>query len=156
MGRKPEVDKPQQQAFTRAMAATGDGEYAATVAGYKQPAQSARNLMLKPAVVADVRTKQLKRLVDEALPLAVSTVIDVMSNEKSSERGRLIAAKIVLDRVEGMDPAIERKEAHEMTYEELQKALRVGEARLVTMRSERGQIEDAEIIDQSPAQGVFE
>ena len=147
MGRKPEIDKPQQQAFARHMAATGNATYAAEKAGYAHPHRTGAAMMARTAVAADVRAKQLKRLVDDALPLAVNTVIGVMTDPKSTERGRLIAAKIVLDQVKGMDPALERKEAHEMSAEELQRALQLGEARLAALR---GDVEDAEIIADEP------
>ncbi|MEC5291574.1 MULTISPECIES: hypothetical protein [unclassified Aurantimonas] len=84
---------------------------------------SAGRVLERPGVQVEVRRLQLARIHNDLLPLAVNTLERIMLDAKASERGKIQAAKIVLDRAYNVASDAERKEAHEMTGDELQAAL---------------------------------
>lgn len=111
---------PQEKVFVERMAATGDAVYAATKAGYGSPQPRASENLQKPAVVDAIRRQQVARLNNELLPLAIDTLLDVMTAKNSTERGRLAAAAHVLKHTVGANiEASEGKEPHEMSADEL-------------------------------------
>lgn len=57
----------------------------------------------------EVGRLQLARIHNDLLPLAVSTLEKVMLDDKASERGKIAAAKIVLDRAYNVASDAERK-----------------------------------------------
>lgn len=110
---------PQERVFIDGAARTGDEEYAARRAGYVQPKRDAWRLRQRPAVVEEVRRQQMARLNNELLPLALDVIQNVLTDPKSSERGRLQAAKIVVDQAHKSGEGGTVKEPHEMTVDEL-------------------------------------
>lgn len=113
---------PQEQTFVEALASSGDAAYAFKTAGYK----GARNLsivMKRPAIQAAVVEAQRARLVNEALPTAVATVLEIMRNPKAPAAARVQAAKLTFDRVLPSQAEAGAKEPHEMTPEELAAAI---------------------------------
>jgi len=113
----------QEKAFAATYAATGDRNYAAMKAGYSSPRQSASQALQKVEVQADIRRQQLAILNNELLPAAIGVLATIIADPKASERGKLTAVKIVLDRALGGADASESKEPHEMTSDEIQKRL---------------------------------
>ena len=62
-------------AFSRAYAGTGDKTYAATVAGYAMPAESAAQVLARPAVQESIKRRQMARL---ARHVAAKTHFDAL------------------------------------------------------------------------------
>lgn len=112
----------QERKFAATYAETGNAVYAAEKAGYSSPRQSASQKLASPIIQAEVRARQLARLNNELLPLALDNLEAILRNDKASERGKIMAAKIVLDKAGGAD-ATNGKEPHEMTGDELQAAI---------------------------------
>jgi len=113
----------QERTFATHYAATGDKTYAATKAGYSQPAVGAHRALSRPAVLAEITRQQTERLVSEALPAAVKCLVDIITNDKAPAGARVQAAKVVMDRTLGVDDGRNGKEPHEMTGEELANAI---------------------------------
>jgi phage terminase small subunit len=112
----------QEQAFVEALASSGDPALAFKAAGYK----GARNLaavMKRPLIQKAVIETQQMRLVNEALPAAVSVVLEIMRNPKAPAAARVQAAKLTFDRVLPSHAEAGAKEPHEMTPEELASAI---------------------------------
>lgn len=76
-------------------------------------------VLARPEIQRQIVAAQLARLTNDALPLAVDTVISVMTNEKAPAAARVTAAKVVFDRILPETGDAGGKEAHEMTPEEL-------------------------------------
>lgn len=115
---------PMERSFVKHYVDTSDAQYAAVKAGYKTPKNDGRRALNNEIVAAEVRKLQVARLNDELLPAAVDVLAKILTDDKASERGKIMAAKIVLDRTLG-DPAAgqARKELHEMSGTELDQAL---------------------------------
>ena len=104
-----------------AMASTGDRAYAQSFAGVSQPTVS--RALTRPAVQAEIARLQVERLFTEALPAAVDCLIGLIVNDKAPAGARVQAAKVVMDRTLGLEGSSNGKEAHEMTGEELARAI---------------------------------
>jgi len=109
--------------FAEVYAATGDASYSGAKAGYALPHARASEALQRPAVQAEIRRVQTQRLFEEALPLAVTTLCKIMGDERQPAGARVQASKIALDRTLGDPNTASTKEAHEMTPDELAKAL---------------------------------
>lgn len=112
---------PAERKIIHAMAGTGDRAYAQTFAGVTQPAVS--KALQRPAVQAEIAQRQVERLFCEALPAAVDCLIGLIINDKAPAGARVQAAKVVMDRTLGLEGSSNGKEAHEMTGEELARAI---------------------------------
>lgn len=113
----------QEQVFADAYVATGDKHYAAEKAGYSDRRVGAHRSLAKPAVLAEIAAQQHARLFNEALPLAVGRLISIVQDARSPAGAAVQAAKLIFDRTLGQQGADGAKAAHEMTGEELQKAI---------------------------------
>lgn len=113
----------QERTFAAAFAVTGDKTYAATKAGYSQPAVGAHRALSRPAVLAEIAKQQQERLFSDVLPAAIQCLSDIITNDKAPAGARVQAAKVVLDRTLGVDDPRQGKEPHEMTGEELARAI---------------------------------
>ena len=149
---------PQERTFATTFAETGNAVYAAKQAGYAHPHQRAASNLAKPAVQAEIRAQQLARLNNELLPLALDNIEAILKNPKASERGKIMAAKIVIDRTAGASDALGGKEPHEMSGDELQAAIdrlrreasdRAKPVQVVDLEPVNSQIEDVD-------KGVFD
>lgn len=109
-----------ERVFVERMAATNDHLYAAAKAGYAVPAQGAHKALARPQIQQEIRARQLARMNNELLPLALDVISDILSSKTATERGKLMAAKIVIDRTTGAGDGAEAKEPHEMSAAELQ------------------------------------
>lgn len=81
------------------------------------------NLLRKKECRNAILQVQQARLTAEALPLAVKTLLDVMSDTRANAAARVNAAKEVLARTMPSDSGLTAKEPHEMSAEELAEEL---------------------------------
>lgn len=123
MGVKPGRLTRQERMFAQHMADTGDKRYAAEKAGYAVPVQTADKMVKKPHVMAEVARLQTQRLYNDALPAAVDCLISILTDTKAPAGARVQASKVVLDRTLGAQEGAQAKEPHEMTGEELARAI---------------------------------
>lgn len=105
------------------MALTGSKQYALQTAGYSPHVQTADKMMRKAHIIAEVRRQEELRLNLEALPAAVSLLTRAVTDDTFPANARVSAAKIIMDRTIGKDDAAAAKEPHEMSAEELQRAI---------------------------------
>lgn len=139
-----------ERAFAEGMAQTGDATYAATKAGYSSPAQLGRQLKAKPDLQQDISRRVMAKLADLG-ELAVATVHEAMTSKTSTWTNKLVAADMVLKRLEKGDEA-GAKEPSEMTYDELQAQIRALEIRQAEIADKAKPIITIEPTDS----GVFE
>lgn len=118
---------PQERAFAGAMAATGEPQLAAHKAGYRGSG-SASLALQRPAVQAEIARLQTERLFNEVLPLAVKVHLQILEDPKTPAGARVQAVKLAYDRTLGTDSAGGGKDPHEMSPDELAKA--IAEAKL--------------------------
>ena len=143
----------QQRAFAATYAVTGDGPYSAAKAGYAHPAPRASQNLALPSIQAEIAKQQVARLYNEALPAAVSCLVSIITSDKAPAGARVQAAKVVMDRTLGADDAAKGREPHEMSGEELAKAI----AALEREASERARpINAAPVANGSQEQGLFD
>ena len=109
--------------FSAAMAATGDAAYSAAKVGAKSPVSRAFEMMARPAVQAEIRAQQLARLHNDLLPLAINTLETALTDGTVPWGSKMVASKIVLDRVYAPGEAGAGKDASEMSGDELQAAI---------------------------------
>lgn len=142
----------QEQAFAAAYASTGDQTYAAAKAGYGSPRVRGYDVAARPAVQAEIARVQQERLFSEALPAAVQCLISIATDPKAAAGARVQASKVILDRTLGIDEAMKGKEPHEMTPDELAKAIE----QLQRLASDKARpIVELEAIDEGAAGDVF-
>lgn len=114
---------PQERRFVKEYAATGHAQFAAAQAGYARPSAAASQALARPAIQAAIREEQTARLNNELLPLAVRAIERLLLDPKTPAGATVQAAKLVMDRTLGDTSAAGGKEPHEMTGEELARAL---------------------------------
>lgn len=112
-----------ESAFANVAAVTGDPVYAATKVGYSSPVQRASENMHKVAVQAEIRAQQLARLHNDLLPAAINTLETALTDPVVPWGSKMVASKIVLDRVYASNEGGAGKDASEMTGDELQAAI---------------------------------
>lgn len=105
------------------MAISGDKHSALRRAGYSPHIQTADKMMRKAHIMAEVRRQEELRLNLECLPAAISLLQRALTDDTFPANSRVAAAKIVMDRTIGKEDAAAGKEPHEMTAEELQRAI---------------------------------
>lgn len=119
-----------ERVFMEQTAATGNPVYAAAIAGYKHPAPRASQNLSNPEIVAGIRALQMKRMSNEALPLAVSTVVRAMTEPGVPWAQQLKAADITFKYVLANGEESDLKALHEMTGDQLTGAMSLLRARL--------------------------
>ena len=143
----------QERRFAEQYAMSGDTTYSASKAGYVQIGGGSRALQ-RPAVQDEIRRLQMARLFNDALPLAVSTLITIMGDDKAATGARVQATKIVLDRTLGSQEGAQTKAPHEMSTEELQAELAASKLRLAALESTKA--DRASPVIEASAANVFE
>jgi len=113
---------PQEQACAEAFAATGSTTEAGEAANYAHPVFAASRTLARPAVAAEVARIQLERISNEVLPLAVDVHVALLRNPRTPAGALVQAVKLAYDRALGVGAA-DGKEPHEMTADELARAL---------------------------------
>lgn len=145
-----------ERRIAEAYAMTGDKRYAGYAAGVSPISGTTNKALQRPAVQAEVARIQQERLFSEALPAAVQCLISIAGDVKAPAGARVQASKVILDRTLGLDEALKGKEPHEMTPEELAKAIDALE-RVAADRAR--QVTPSTTIDEAPAapeMGVFD
>ncbi|RWA81484.1 MAG: hypothetical protein EOQ31_31560 [Mesorhizobium sp.] len=133
------------------MAVTGDPTHSARIAGYAHPQPRGSDNLRKPAVQAEIRAQQLARLHNDLLPLAINTLQTALTDAVVPWGSKMVAAKIVLDRVYAPGEAGAGKDPAEMSGDELQSAI----DRLRREASERAK-PMIEIEESIPKPGAFD
>lgn len=144
-----------EKRISEVMAGTGDKKYAAFVAGVSPTSGAVEKAVARPAVQAEIARQQVERLFSDALPAAVQCLISIAGDVKAPAGARVQASKVILDRTLGLDEALKGKEPHEMTPEELAKAIDA----LERVAAERARQVTPSTIDDAPAApetGVFD
>ena len=103
--------------FLRAYAEVEDRERAERKAGV-YPGGGYR-ILARPEIQSQIIAHQSSRLLHDALPTAISTLISVMKNKKAPASARVQASKVVIDRAMPETEGGKTKELHEMTAEEI-------------------------------------
>lgn len=145
------VQSPQERTFIQRYVATGDAQRAAAEAGYSQPRSQGYQALARPNVQAEVFRLQMERLTNEALPLAIDTLVACMRAPAAPWAAKNQAAKIALEYTAGRDGAGKDKDPHEMTADELNERIAALEARKV----ELARPIEAEVVETAPT-SVFE
>jgi hypothetical protein len=139
---KPPSDK--ETLFIEAFSRTHDRLYAEDVAGYASG--YGYTILEKPRIKDAILRRQMAKMTAEAMPLAVRTLVEIMSSTNVPAGARVNAAKEVLAhtmpvRKEGEQ---EVKAPHEMTADELAAEI----SKFETAAAAQAQpIEDAVILD---------
>lgn len=110
-----------EETFLIEYAKHGDRPRAERKAGF-QPGGGYR-LLARPEVKREILAQQEARLATDALPIAVSTLIEIMGNAKAPSAARVQASKVVLDRALPIGSDGRTKEIHELTPSELAQAI---------------------------------
>jgi hypothetical protein len=137
-------------------AMTGNKAFAAMHAGVSHGAGTVDKALARPAVQAEIARIQQERLFSEVLPLAVQVHLDVLADPRTPAGARVQAVKLAYDRTLGTDEAGKSKDPHEMTPDELAKAL--ADAKLRAAALEHAKAERARPIvehEPAPADDVF-
>lgn len=113
----------QERGFIEGMAKTGDKTYSAAVAGYKHPQIVGHLVAAKPAIQAEIVAAQTAILFEVGLPLAVKTHVELLTDPKVPAGAKAQAVKLMYDRTLGVENQADRKEAHEMTADELSREI---------------------------------
>jgi hypothetical protein len=120
-----------EAAFIAAYVETGDREKAERSAGLMP--KSGYAVLARAEIQTQIRAQQLARLTAEALPMAVSTVIEIMQSTKAPAAARVQAAKLVIDRALPAGEGGQTKELHELTPDELASAIATLETQAASM-----------------------
>lgn len=112
----------QEKKAAKHYALNGNVTAAGKAAGYNFPREAATRALARPTVAAEVIRVQLARITSETLPLAIQLHIDMLKNPKTPANALVQAIKLAYDRAMGAGAA-EGKEPHEMTADEIARAL---------------------------------
>ena len=140
----------QERKVAEGMALTGSQAFAQHHAGMSSGGVSLA--VQRPAVQAEIARLQVERLFSEALPAAVTCLVQLIQNDKAPAGARVQAAKVVMDRTLGAQEAMGGREPHEMNGEELAKAIE----ELTRLAADKAMPVEAKRVDAiEPDTGVF-
>lgn len=123
MPRKGDQITYAEQRIADVMAGKVNRTYLAAAAGVSPTSGAVDKALARPAVQEEIRRQQVARLFQEALPAAVQCLVSIMTDAKAPAGARVQASKVVLDRTLGDKDEGQRKEPHEMSAEEIAKAI---------------------------------
>lgn len=109
--------------FIDEMVRTGDKTYSATKAGYAHPRSNGATIAAKDTIDAAIRTRSAARLHNVGVPAAIDVLIEIATDVKQSGANRVNAADKILKHAHAGGEGGESKEPHEMTADELAKAI---------------------------------
>lgn len=109
--------------FIDEMVRTGDKTYSATKAGYAHPRSNGATIAAKDTIDAAIRQRSAARLHNEAVPAAIDVLIEIMLDKKQPGNTRVNAADKALKYANAGVEGAEGKEPHEMTADELARAI---------------------------------
>lgn len=139
--------------FVGHMAASGNAQYAAKMAGYSQPAVEGWKKSQDPVIAEATRKAQVVRLNNDLLPKSLDLLEKVILDDKEATRNRITAAQTVLKYSLGQSEGADSKEPHEMTPQELQ--ARIDSLRRAMADKARPVIE-GQAVEQGPDASVFD
>lgn len=113
----------QENRFVNEMVRTGDKPYSAHKAGYRHAAAHAAEIAARPAIDAEIRQRSAAKLQNEAVPIAIDVLIEIMLDKKQPGSTRVNAADKALKHANAGVEGAEGKEPHEMTADELARAI---------------------------------
>lgn len=115
---------PKERAYIDGVVSHGDIHEAARQAGYRDVPSAVCRLQRSPEVQREIVARQQDRLVSEALPLAIDTLIAVLRSPSTPAGARVQAVKLTLDKAGiGQPDAVEGKDPCEMSGRELDQAI---------------------------------
>ncbi len=142
-----------EKQFSRAYAAAGSLSEAARKAGYVDHTGGVKALR-KPEVQAEIAREQTARLFNEVLPLAIQVHLDLLASPTTPAGAKVQAVKLAYDRTLGTEAADKTKDPHEMSPDELARAL--AEAKLKAAALESVKADRARPVIEADAGDVFE
>lgn len=128
-----------ERQFAKAFVQAGSVTEAAARAGYANHTGGVKALA-RPDVHAEIARIQTERLFNEVLPLAIQVHIDLLASPTTPAGAKVQAVKLAYDRTLGGEASATDKQPHEMTPQELQKALddaRLKAAALESVKADR-------------------
>ena len=139
MVKKPPRLTRKQSIFAQRMAQGQPVSEASKMAGYSNHVGGVLAVQT-PHVQAEIARIQTERLFNEVLPLAIQVHIDVLTNPATPAGARVQAVKLAYDRTRAGDATNATKEPHEMTADELARAIddaRLRAAALESVKADR-------------------
>lgn len=141
-----------ERAISQTYAMTGDKAYTAVKAGLSVRAGTVDKALQRPAVQAEIARVQQERLFNVILPLAIGVHEQILQDPKAPAGARIQAVKLAYDRTLGRDDAFKGKDPHEMTPDELAKAI----DELKRAAADKAKpVLDLEANDDEPGEDVF-
>jgi len=134
-----------ERAFAAARAAGADVVAAGRRVGYSG-ASSAWAAEARPEILAAIQAAQARRLIEEGLPVAVQTLIEIASDARQPPASRIQASKIIVDRGLPVGDPARDKRPEDMSGEELARAI----AALQRRASDLARPVDAIVVDAAP------
>lgn len=113
---------PQEQALIAAKARGASLREAAREAGYSRTDAASRALA-RPEVLAAVQAAQYARLIQEGVPIAVATLIEIAGDARQPAASRIAASRVIVDRGLPVGDAARDKRPEDMSGEELARAI---------------------------------
>jgi hypothetical protein len=135
-----------EHAYVAARAAGLDPRAAAARAGYRG-AVAGYQAEARPEILAAIQAAQARRLVEEGLPIAVATLIEIASDARQPPASRIQASKIIVDRGLPLGDPARDKRPEDMSGEELARAI----AALQRRASDLARPVDAIVVDAAPS-----
>lgn len=105
------------------MVRTGDKAYSAHKAGYAHPESNGALIAARPAIDAEIQQRSAARLHNEGVPLAISVLIEIAGDPRQPGNTRVNAANGIMKHANAGSEGAGGKEPHEMTAEELARAI---------------------------------
>lgn len=132
MPRKSGVLTPQEQAFAKSYAVTGDRTAAARAAGYASPHMAGSKALGRPAVRSLVDELFVAELQGEIVPLALKRHRQILQDPKSTGPALTKAIETAYKYGFAKRETSGDKELHEMSWDELQTLIKASDvARLI-------------------------
>lgn len=110
-----------QRAFAEAFARLGNREAAEQEAGLT-PGYGYK-LLLRPDVQSEIIAREHARLISEGLPAGLDALIEIARSTKAPAASRVAAGKALLDRALPIMGEARQKDLHELSPDEISKAI---------------------------------
>lgn len=143
-----------EQKVVGAIAATGDKGFARHVSGFTR--DGVDKALARPAVQAEIVREQTRILYQDILPLAVSRLQRILGDDKIRPSDHNQAIKIALAHTLGGAGAADAKDPHEMTPDELAKALAEAKIKAAALESVKADRARPVVEIEADPPGVFD
>lgn len=111
-----------ERAFATARAAGADVAAAARRAGYNS-LSGAYDAEARPEVLAAIQAAQYARLIQEGVPVAVATLIEIAGDARQPAASRIAASRVIVDRGLPVGDPARDKRPEDMSGDELARAI---------------------------------